>query len=1504
MARRLAPVHPPSGSAEFKPLVNADEELIAFLAEAERLVKDGAYSRAIQILQALVARGDSGFVPVDTARYFGLGTKATEIIGRMGPEGLKFYRGLHDGEAQAIFDKAVSTGDLGLFHRVVRQYLHTSFGARAVDELGARYFDMGRFAQAAYCWRQALGLRPAWVSQGLLLARIACASHLAGDSAEAQEALQTLRKDFPNAREILAGRSENVVGFVETFLKTPSAALRQQGEVSRNWPGLGGVPTGLAVMPDCDVVLVPRWVRRADGDSPDGFGLMTRLMASGPLAELPGRRIAAAKVRCGHVRAELNQSGQQMVLHLPGVIHPVVAGNNVIYRTDDQVVACDLLTGEQLWRVDGLPMVRSDALMIRPYSGSYYYYGSVNQAVGDSGRYMLTAGDGKVFVRYGFLPAMRDMSSMMQMMGRDPNLAKMMSDTSALAAIGVGDARGGQVLWRIGSGVGDNEVVSAGTFASPPTYHAGRLYVVMFHAYRYYMVCLDAETGRAVWRTAICQPPTTSSTYYGYEGLGIRTQRCSPPAVSDGRVFALPNIGVLVALDAEAGQPLWAYHYESVLNPSGSTRGSSAYALDPGARSVNPVIVSGRRVVILPSDSDSVVAVRCDDGTQLWRAGRSGLSDLSAIDGDRFLLSGPGLAVLSAEGKELHRAAPADAVIGRPAVTRSAALASGSGKIYRLDLKSYELTKTDLGDADGLLGNLVSTGDALIAANPAGLCAYFRLEVIRARLDERISGADPQTRARLLFRKAQLAFNAKAFDDAMKDLIAGRELARQLEDTALAEQMRTWIYRSLVALGNCASDGQKMRAYFEKGLEIAATAQEQAHMKLRLAKVYEKTGELSAVAALEQEISESFGSEELVDVQIGAEADQVVRFGEGTQRYSGKELGQKIIRKLLEVHGRGPYAEFDRIASQALTAAKAAKDPAAMQAVYDRWPNSTSADGALYSAAEAYADMAKASGGAQADKYLQEARNLLSIVAKMSDSPLRLAAGAAMAVLYARNGKIVTAGDWCDKVRLAHGFDARMQVEFSDVRGGLGDILAKVQRGQMMPAREQDVEVGFIDPPLQEVFFIADETVRLLRDQEFRPVRLGEKLLALQGDRAILLDTSAQDTKTAVAWSALAPIESAQMASTSGYPGYLVAAGLSGDRNIVVIAAQNEARGYDVKSGKVVWQRGMSALGVSATQKVFSVGEGVLLVADSAGRLVCLDVASGDVRWEAFVRGGTRVPSCPPVIGAGVVLVSYDMHRRLTCFDLASGRIVRTWQSGAGAGIQAYIVPTGFMVFMDDTNLAVYEIQAPPGGRKRLDEPVWQRTFAERTGGAILGVSEDLVAVWPGGESSRIEVYSLTGGSSPVAVFSARNIGENPGRPVAAVIDGENIYALCSMGAGGGRNLVIGRYSSSKALSVQKFSLSSRELAWQKDLVADPKTSVLVMPPVVGRNHLAITLVRLDENRTGELHVLDAAGGQHKIETIDLKARNDKAISLGSAVMTSGRLCFETCEGIKVYGRK
>jgi outer membrane protein assembly factor BamB/tetratricopeptide (TPR) repeat protein len=1499
-------------SPELTRLVHVDDELVGFLMRAERLLTEKRYSEAVRALQALVERTDAGFVSADQpGRYVSLQRRAQQVIAAMSPEAMELYRRLYDPQARRLLDEGLAEGDASALRRVAEQYLHTRSGPPALERLGRMRFDRGSFADAARLWERALELDAPELSRPLLLAKIAAAYHLAGDPEASERFAVRLRTNHAEAVAEVAGKRQKLVVFVEricTLAPRPGVARQAVG----GWPGRTAFGDGMGVMPAGQPQPALRW---RCGVNDKGGASFASLVATGGYAAgdgppprvfpprrtpRPSRGEAVFRLEDGHVAMRWLKGSSLEQTPLPPQVHPVIVDDEVIYRTDAAVEARDVLTGSLLWRTFDVPLARpADPDADRPNQVRWSDAGFA-----DRGRYALTVAGDRVFALAGFPP-----TAAWNRRGI-PSRSRSEEGTmpaSSLAAVSI--SREGLLLWRVGNGEGADAFVRDCTFLSAPTVVDGRLYVLAALHDRYYVVCLRAEDGSVLWRTVVSQRPSLEGG--GRTGLSrYLLQMGSPPAVAGGRVYACTNAGVVASLDAVTGRAVWAYRYPSGLNST-----MHGFHLRQGGHGTfsptNPVLVAGGRVICLPADAEQLLAFSVD-GRPLWSVGREGLRELSAVDAARVLLSGPGLKVLStADGATLPReradyAEQAGDVRGRPAVTSTAVYASGRARLYRLDLDDYSLTSTDLAGEEYILGNLVVAGDRLVAANPAGVAAYCSYELARRDLTERLQRADPKQHTRLLRDRARLALEAGHLTDALDDLLAcRRRLAPSGEG---AEEARRLLRETYIAMGNRAETPKEMVRRFEQAMEVSAGEVEKAQMLLRLAKARQRAGEAASAAALVQRISETYGDVEMVDVPVGPDADDSPATRRWQRRVRGSVLAEDTIRRLIELHGQDVYAEMDAAARAALDAAEAAGDVDALLAVRERWPNSQWADDAVFAAAEGLYRRALAAGPDRAAEQTGLAAGYLAEVAGMSRGRLRASASVALAAIRLRAGQEVPARLTLDAVR---DMPASTPVAFADVRGTLGELIDRIDAGKLPPAPPELREPAHVAPPLRHVFTVEGRDVYVLRDARFCPLRFGQSLLMVRGGRAVMVDCAAGDADTAKRWSGLTLIDRAELRNTSYDPPAFRLLGTTGaDGRVAAVADRRSVTALDVRSAKVLWGKTADDLGLGMLFCMAG-SEGVLVAADTAGRFVCVDVASGEVRSRGRMGPLKPLPAGPPQVAGGRLLVTHNSGKTVSVRDLDSGEKLATWERADP--IRARLLDDG-RVLMMSRELELFDPSA-------AEESVWTMPLDAGRHGAILAVDGWRAVVTGPRKPYRTRVVDLRSGRQLVQYCYDMPHGiPRFGRATDARLDGARVYVAFSPGETaeppGSR---YGQLSTSGGLAVCCYPTEAAETddpvlpVWRTVLDDDVGAAYTVMPLEIGRDHVAVTAKQDDTGGNLRVYLLSKQTGE-VVETIDLMPPRDgrpldaevpgethRRRVIGPPVILGGRLVVETVEGVRVY---
>jgi outer membrane protein assembly factor BamB len=369
----------------------------------------------------------------------------------------------------------------------------------------------------------------------------------------------------------------------------------------------------------------------------------------------------------------------------------------VIIRTDAGLVARRLDTGRAAWSAD-LPIEHR-------WKGTRYGI----SRLADEGWYQLAADDARVYAVGDFLPTVMPPGSRPGQ-GRTPGPEE--TNSSTLACFSLDD---GRELWKVGYGRKDNpEQLVDPKFGCPPLVAGERLYALSLHE----LTCLVAASGKMLWQRVICQSPPTAQNRGGRHVLTPGTS----PAIFAGRVFACSNGGVVAALDAQDGHPIWLRQYDSGLVTDGR-RTSGVRALKN--RPVNPVVVAGLSLIALPVDSEHVLAFDLLDGASRWTVDRGTTDRLTGAGPGRVLLTGRGgwRLLRTFDGKQV--AADSDlAVWGIPAVTTDAAyLSARDGRVIRIDLATGK-SRSIGAVARGTLGNLAVVDGKLVAASAAGVCVY------------------------------------------------------------------------------------------------------------------------------------------------------------------------------------------------------------------------------------------------------------------------------------------------------------------------------------------------------------------------------------------------------------------------------------------------------------------------------------------------------------------------------------------------------------------------------------------------------------------------------------------------------------------------------------------------------------------------------------------------------------------------------------------------------------
>jgi len=1530
-----------SGARKPPPLILADDDLGGYVDKAEELIGKADYTRGIEILQALLDRPNPGFIPgADAHEFISLAARVNAVLGKMPAKGLALYRRMHDRKAERLYRRAAATLDVPSLRDIAVRYRHTSHGDDALNLLGAIAFDRGAFAQAARCWGDVLRAGDvAAAERAALLSRMAVAHHFAGETSSAAKALKELKGKHAGAEAVIGGRKQNVAGFTQAVLDKAPPSYAASAVLAEGWFSYAGAPDSVAIMRPCWPVLSPRWTRpggKAIGNPNVAaivgairFGSQSPYMSS-RVALSSATGLIGVALREGRVEYVYKYNNQVRKLILPAIIHPVVASETVIYRAAEGVVAYDLLTGRRQWSTSNHFPIHRDVKL--PSSGRYYNPSRYMQMVEDRGHYSLTVAEQKVFAVGKFVP-----SNMRIYYSPRTGQRTSMGDNSVLAAFSL--IKQGALLWRTEE-ADKADILRGCKFLCAPTCVDGRVYSVVEYSHAYYLVCMNAENGGLVWQAMISQfPMAMAASMYRY-GQSWESQG-SPPAVADGRVFALTNAGVLAAFDADKGRPLWAYQYDSRVNQAGSIRRSISPGQIGTGRPPNPIVVAKGRVICLPADCESFFAVRADTGRLEWAVKRNGQRDLKAMDDTRLLLSGPGLAIHSvATGQQTWRSARVANVLGRPAVTEDAILASTRGRVVRVDLKDMKVTRQPLVQDDAILGNLVSAGGKLIAGNAAGLSVYSAFEDAHRQLTDRLAKAAPADRPALLYERGMNAFNAKHPDKALPDLLKARDDARQAGDGVLATRAQQALYRTYVSLADKAGaggDADAMLSLYIQAMDCAYSDRSRGEMTVRLVKHHRANAHYDRAAELAQGLTADFAGIELADVEIGAAADPFVRTDRDEPLYKGYALGHRFVAETLDAEfkdrrTRTCYRSFDAKAKADLAAALTADDPEAMIAVTRTYRHSVHAPTALLRAGEHHYRKALASARtARLASLRQAGRRLKQIVRDYPSSTEVASAGVGLALVrqQKRSRRLAQA------VQDLAVFPPATPVAFCEVAGPLGEVIKRFKVSTTRPGAGQIRLAGALALPLVKLY-AGTEAAVICRDGQGQPITVNGRIFLLHGNRLTMFDPAAGRFDDGIEWQALLPLEASRL-----YQGYhaawaCLAAGLGRDGKHLAVATRAGLAGVDIATGKIKWRKTPAQISILSSVHSMVAGDGFIAIVSSSGQMSVVDAATG-VETYRPTMSRTQLPWLgPPRIADGMMMICHgNTKREASVFDLAGKRYLGAIGLGSGRvsaaamrgrlvmqGRQAIRLPGNVRTgqgFLTADGLAV----AYDGKSLKLVEPDvdiaetdWSVPLAKNTGslvlntvGLVLAVTDEYALVAPDLTRGVVQVHSLDDGSVVQTLQPAAT--GSPALPVWAAVSEDRAFVVC-------RGNITNHPADPVAVqcnnpTLHAFDLDTGKRLWRAPLGARNRYMyVTAIQP--GKTHLTILAKETSYTRPAVALVIDVATGAvaKEIAVSGAGAVADSVKrrmvyfqhrAMGSPTMVGGRVIVETFKGIEVYGK-
>lgn len=506
------------------------------------------------------------------------------------------------------------------------------------------------------------------------------------------------------------------------------------------------------------------------------------------------------------------------------------------------------------------------------------------------------------------------------------------------------DAYTGKLLWKLGGKLQAEKLEENATFATAPTPDGDRLYVgavkqlLSTDPFQHYVLCLDPLTGKILWSTYVASGGTEINLF----GNSTRESLGSPVTVGDDMVFYCTNHGAIAALDKKSGRIRWTYRYRQLqVMPT-----RSVYVQKNRLEWVNSPPVTARGVVaVTPTDSHTLYALDAQTGQLRWDRPRG--QDVRTMYGVKETTL-----VLGGERLEL-----CDLLTGRPVsppmtdelrgtgrgvIAADGIYVPGQDKLRRVnwdgswDENAARRWPGGLGDG----GNLVIVDGAAVLASQDAIQVFFdRRDQERSILEalER-NPDDPSVLYRGALRYLQSGDPARAAE-LLARTVAKTAKSLRSEDEPIHRAARKRLFAVSMEAGRTeleAGRAAEAADHFKAARTYAADLSARVEAAIQLARVRLMRKEDAEAVAEYQRLLLEHGEESV----------------EGARVF---DLARNAIAATLAVVGREAYAAHEVAAAAMLAGARRSGTAVELQEVFRRYPNSRSAEEALFEAGSAHA---------------------------------------------------------------------------------------------------------------------------------------------------------------------------------------------------------------------------------------------------------------------------------------------------------------------------------------------------------------------------------------------------------------------------------------------------------------------------------------------------------------------------------------------------------------------
>jgi outer membrane protein assembly factor BamB/tetratricopeptide (TPR) repeat protein len=709
----------------------APRELQRLLDEGEEAIAEKRFSEGITALASLLADGEGEesdvlgqdfFIGKSKPGYYVKSIKgeALRLLSNLPEEGRRSLEIQFGVSARQALDAAVAARSFDAVSVVARKYPHTEAGYDALILLAQYKLASGYPLAAGSLLQSTLDYPAARKRYGVQLATAtAVAMRQAGRKEVAVSTMKKAERDFAgteikiNGRAIVMGSGTDWTSLVDELSnQTPlidsilvDAWMTSGGTPERNASSTVGMP-----LPN------PRWIERIHGSSKEEQVL----------------------------NAVATEAKQHHKVILPKFELRIINDLVLMKTTDNGVFARDFQTGRLKWRFyfHNAPVDLNNGFLNGAGDGSDSVSMELKNRVWGSSAFGNFSCDSQRFYFVSTTDEQPINSSAIFNVGRNSALS-----TNYLE--GVGLAKEGSILWRVGGENGNAEPKLAGAyFLGPPLPFEDQLYTLFEINGETRLAVLDPETGKLLWQQQLLQTQSAIST----QDSNRRAMALSP-TIADGIIVCPTGYGAIVAVDMQSRSLRWARTYASNRAPVvNSFRGfQTEDGYDPlQERWHEPTAIAHQgAALITPPDSNLLLCLDILTGENRWK-----LEGERRLNG-RYVVGVNNTCVVVVGNNEVYAYRLVDGSKlawrlqfpkGQTAVGRGLWLGSSvmiplsNQQVIKVDSTTGELLDTVTVNTP--LGNLFAYKEQLLSATPTAVSVFYTKESLERDIQLRTNN-DP-----------------------------------------------------------------------------------------------------------------------------------------------------------------------------------------------------------------------------------------------------------------------------------------------------------------------------------------------------------------------------------------------------------------------------------------------------------------------------------------------------------------------------------------------------------------------------------------------------------------------------------------------------------------------------------------------------------------------------------------------------------------------------------------